>query len=70
MAFNGIADEGEIAALSETAKGLIWEAVEALGKKARGNDDEVGEAVRRAVRQVIKAEYGKRPVTTVHVLRV
>jgi ribonuclease J len=70
VSFNGIADEGEIAALSETAKDLIWEAVEALGKKARGNDDEVGEAVRRAVRRVVKAEYGKRPVTTVHVLRV
>ncbi|MEO9899774.1 ribonuclease J [Nisaea sp.] len=70
LTFNGIADEGEIDALSDTAKDLIWETVGALGKKARADDDEVGEAVRRAVRRVVRAEYGKRPVTTVHVLRV
>lgn len=70
LTFNGIADEGEIDALSDTAKDLIWETVGALGKKARAKDDEVGEAVRRAVRRVVRAEYGKRPVTTVHVLRV
>ncbi|UUX50241.1 ribonuclease J [Nisaea acidiphila] len=70
LTFNGIADEGEIDALSESAKDLIWEAVGALGKKARANDDEVGEAVRRAVRRVVRSEYGKRPVTTVHVLRI
>lgn len=70
LTFNGIADEGEIDALSDTAKDLIWETVGALGKKARAKDEEVGEAVRRAVRRVVRAEYGKRPVTTVHVLRV
>ncbi|MEP3124524.1 MAG: ribonuclease J [Nisaea sp.] len=70
LTFKGIADEGEIDALSDTAKDLIWETVGALGKKARADDDEVGEAVRRAVRRVVRAEYGKRPVTTVHVLRV
>ncbi len=70
LTFNGIADEGEIDALSDAAKDLIWETVGALGKKARADDDEVGETVRRAVRRVVRAEYGKRPVTTVHVLRV
>lgn len=70
LTFNGIADEGEIEALSDTTKDLIWETVGALGKKARAKDDEVGEAVRRTIRRVVRAEYGKRPVTTVHVLRV
>lgn len=70
LTFNGIAEEGEIDALSDTAKDLIWETVGALGKKVRAKDDEVGEAVRRAIRRVVRAEYGKRPITTVHVLRV
>ncbi|MEQ8331737.1 ribonuclease J [Nisaea sp.] len=70
LTFNGIAEEGEIDALSDTAKDLIWETVGALGKKVRAKDDEVGEAVRWAIRRVVRAEYGKRPITTVHVLRV
>ena len=70
LTFNGIADEGEIGALSDGVKDLVRETVGALGKKARAEDDDVGEAVRRAVRRVVRSEYGKRPVMTVHVLRV
>ena len=70
LTFNGIAEEGEIDALSDTTIDLIWETVGALGKKVRAKDDEVGEAIRRAIRRVVRAEYGKRPITTVHVLRV
>ena len=70
LTFNGIADEGEIGALSDGVKDLVRETVGALGKKARAEDDDVGEAVRRAVRRVVRSEYGKRPVMTVHVLHV
>ena len=70
LTFNGIADEGEIGALSKSVKDLVRETVGALGKMARADDDDVGEAVRRTVRRVVRSEYGKRPVMTVHVLRV
>lgn len=69
VSFTGIADEGEAGELTEAAGALIRDAIDALSDAARAKDDVVAEATRRAVRRVVRSEFGKKPVTTVHVLR-
>jgi ribonuclease J len=48
----------------------VAEAVEALPPRERRDDAIVGEAARIAVRRVVRARFGKRPVTQVHVVRL
>lgn len=48
----------------------IEEAIEGLSAEARRSDEDVSEATRRAVRRTLRAAFGRRPVTEVHVVRV
>ena len=45
-------------------------AVDSLAGSSVGDDAEVGEAVRRAVRKAFFTERTQRPVTQVHVVRI
>ena len=62
--------EADDAATEECVLGAVGTALGKLGKRARGDDAAVGEAVRIAVRAAFRDSVGKRPVTTVHVVRL
>ena len=61
-------EEGE-AALIDAAE-AVRKALAALPKRARDNDEAVGEAARIAARRVLKPERDKRPVVEVQVVRI
>ena len=69
LSFNGFPDavEGE---LEDAAAEAVEDAIAALSPTARRDDDEIGEAARRAVRRYMNTRFGKRPVTDVHVIRL
>lgn len=77
---NGLVEEPQITALGlveeddDPALGMAIDAAERAidGLKARdlARDDVVEDAVRSAVRRAFRAELDKRPVTTVHLVRV
>ena len=48
----------------------VDEAVEGLSASGRRDDEILEQAVRAAIRRVIRNETGKRPATDVHVVRV
>jgi ribonuclease J len=48
----------------------VADAVNALSDRDRGNDEQVSEAARRAVRRSLRQICGKRPHTEVHLVRV
>jgi ribonuclease J len=56
--------------LSEQLSSKAAEAVEGMARASRRDDEAVREAVRVAVRRVIRARHGKRPITEVHVVRL
>jgi ribonuclease J len=56
--------------LSEQLTTKAAEAVEGMARTKRRDDEAVREAVRIAVRRVIRARHGKRPMTEVHVVRL
>jgi ribonuclease J len=56
--------------MAEIAGDAIEEAFAALPKPRRRDPDEVGEAVRRAVRSAIAERWKKKPICHVHVLVV
>jgi ribonuclease J len=60
---------GESDAQAELSR-KVAEAVNALAPRERRDDKAVHEAARIAVRRVVRARYGKRPVTEVHVVRL
>ena len=60
---------GESDAQAELCR-KVAEAVSALPARERRDDAAVHEAARIAVRRVVRARYGKRPVTEVHVVRL
>ena len=62
--------EADDAATEECVLGAVGTALGKLGKRARGDDAAVDEAVRIAVRAAFRDSVGKRPVTTVHVVRL
>jgi ribonuclease J len=67
VSVQGLADaEG----LSEQLSTKAAEAVEGMARAKRRDDEAVREAVRVAVRRVIRARHGKRPATQVHVVRL
>jgi ribonuclease J len=67
VSVQGLADaEG----LSEQLTTKAAEAVEGMARAKRRDDEAVREAVRIAVRRVIRSRHGKRPVTEVHVVRL
>ncbi len=69
LSFNGFPGELEDE-LEDAAAEAVEDAISALSPAAKRDDDEIGEAARRAVRRYINARFSKRPVTDVHVIRL
>ncbi len=69
LSFNGFPGELEDE-LEDAAAEAVEDAIGALSPAAKRDDDEIGEAARRAVRRYINARFSKRPVTDVHVIRL
>ena len=60
------AEEGALDALGTA----VGEAIGDLSAADRRDDDAVREAARLAIRRSLKASYGKRPVTDIHIVRI
>jgi ribonuclease J len=58
------------ASIQEAVLEVVFETVESMPRKRRGDPDAVSEAVRRAVRAAIAQRWGKKPMCYVHVLAV
>lgn len=69
LTVTGITDGAESVRIDELLVDMVREAIEGLPAKARKVDADVVEATKRAVRRVVRGEYDKRPLTTVHVVR-
>ena len=63
----GLLDEGETA---DPVIAAVEKAVRACAKKAIGDDDAVAEEVRIAARRAFRQIYGKKPITSVHLVRI
>jgi ribonuclease J len=61
---------GEDGAAADELVRKVAEAIDGMAPRERRDDTAVGEAARSAVRRVLRARYGKRPVTQVHVVRL
>ncbi|MBT6136745.1 MAG: ribonuclease J [Rhodospirillaceae bacterium] len=70
ISFAGICDALEAPEVSDEASDLVTETIEAMSNRNRGDDDRIEEAAGIAVRRMVRARYGKRPITNVHVVRV
>ncbi len=64
----GLAD-GDEAGLGDLIADAVREALAEMSAKARRDDDKVQETVRIAVRRAFRRNFGKKPVTTVHLVR-
>ncbi len=69
LTVTGITDGDDEREINGLLVEMVRDAVEGLPSSARTADDAVTEAARRAVRRVLRGEFGKRPVTSVHVVR-
>jgi ribonuclease J len=56
--------------LADELSRKVAAAIEALSKRDRRDDAAIGEAARVALRRVVRARNGKRPVTEIHVVRL
>ena len=56
--------------LADELSRKVAAAIEALPKRERRDDAAIGEAARVALRRVVRARNGKRPVTEIHVVRL
>ncbi len=65
----GVMDEAEEGA-AEALGSAVGDAIGALSPAERRDDEAVREAARLAVRRSLKASYGKRPVTDIHIVRI
>ena len=63
----GMSDEGETA---DPVIAAVEKAVRACAKKAIGDDDAVAEEVRIAARRAFRQISGKKPITSVHLVRI
>jgi len=70
LAALGLVDEEEDRDLLLDAVDAIREAVAAVPKPARHDDQVVIQAVRSAVRRTFNASHGKKPQTEVHLVRL
>ncbi|MEQ9811388.1 MAG: ribonuclease J [Azospirillaceae bacterium] len=66
----GIENDEEAAALEEDLAEYALDAVEALSARDRRDDEMVREEVRVGVRRALRKLTGKKPITTVHLIRV
>jgi ribonuclease J len=48
----------------------IFAALDRLGKRSLGNDDDITEAVRIAARRSFRRQLDKKPITDVHLIRI
>lgn len=69
LTVHGLLDGEDDDGVRATIVEAIEEAVNDLPKAGRADDDEVAEAARNAVRRTLRASVGKRPHTSVHVVR-
>ena len=70
VSFHGVTEGVDEEDLEDDAIDALHEALNKLSAADRRDDEMVREAARRMVRKLVKADYGKRPVTDVHVVRV
>lgn len=70
VSFAGITDGEDLEDLVLDAADAVADMIDDMGAKDRAKDDVLKEATRRLVRRMIKNDYGKRPVTDVHVVRL
>jgi len=60
----------DASAAADELRECVEEAIEDLSLNDRRDDEALREAVRSAIRRILKAWHGKRPVTEVHVVRI
>ena len=48
----------------------VCEGIKRLGRKERRDDFAVKEAASQALRRAVKRQFGKKPVTAVHLIRL
>ena len=70
IALQGIADDPMVEDLRGALSEAIEDALADMPRARKADDEEVGEATRRAVRRALRELRGKRPPTEVHVVRV
>ena len=70
MTVLGVIEDDEIIYVTDEVDEIIEIALEEMSRKRLRDDKAVAEAARIAVRRFFHANYGKRPLTTVHVVRV
>ena len=66
----GIVADDEVQGLASELADRGARALERLSAKQRRDDDTVEEAVRTAMRRHVRANYGRRPLVEVHVMRI
>lgn len=69
LTLGGLVTDAEHA-VEEGLIAVVHETLDTLSAAERRDDEALGEAVRRAIRRAVMARFGKRPVTTVHVIRL
>jgi ribonuclease J len=62
-------DDDEAEEIDDLLVEMVRKSVDGLSSSARASDEAVVAAAYRAVRRVLRNEFGKRPLTTVHVVR-
>ena len=70
VAQTGIGDGAAASDFIAAATLAVEEAIEALGKTARHQDNSVEEVVSQAVRRAARSMFGLRPIVQVHIMRV
>jgi ribonuclease J len=66
----GLVEEDEEAYVDEEIAAAVRDAIDELPAKRARDDEAVKELTRRTVRRLFRDSHGKKPVTTVHVVRV
>ena len=66
----GLADDDEAPYVLEQLIEEAKAAIDEMSEVDRRDDDQIGEMTRRAVRRHLRDTFHKRPLTTVHVVRV
>ena len=69
LTVTGITDDDEAEEIDDLLVEMVRKSVDGLSSSARASDEAVVAAAYRAVRRVLRNEFGKRPLTTVHVVR-